>query len=326
MVNSKDIAQKAGVSIATVSRVFRSPELVTPKTRELVLDIARQMNYSPNYMASSLKSNKSHTIGLLISDIKNPFYMYIAEVLAQRLKSENYRLVLAFCSEDLVQEEESINTLLSSRIEGLLFTPTCYNSSVEKMLSGNNVYSLQLYRYAYQSMDSLVIDDCYGSYLATRHLLEHGHTRILLLDGYVQVPTGRDDGYRKAFSEFNLPVDENLIVHIPFNKDNTNDIERLIVATSASAVIPVSSDLGLQTLNAIKRLNLLFPNDISIVVYDDQLWAEVMGITTIMHPVDEIGNKVGEILLQHVNGQTSASTVKTIITPYLNKRNSVKQL
>lgn len=326
MATSRDVARMAEVSVATVSRAFHTPELVVPETREKIFHVAKQLNYSPNYVARSLKSSKSDTIGLLISDIQNPFYMFITQILQQELNSQHYRLLISFSDEDLKKEEENIKPLLSSRIEGLLFTPAGINPRLPDMLASNHVYGLQLYRRAYSQMDSLVVDDACGTYLAAMYLLKHNHRRILLIDGDVPIPTQREDGYSQAFRESGLVPDSAMIVRIPLVRACDGEIYNAIVEKKPTAIICVSNNFSLSMLSALKKLNLSVPDDMSVIVYDEQPWAELLDITTIGHHVDELGSIVSRIMLNRLKNGMEDGARNYMVKPKLNERNSVRTI
>lgn len=194
------------------------------------------------------------------------------------------------------------------------------------MLTSNHVYGLQLYRRAYPQMDSLVVDDACGTYLAAKHLLEHNHRRILLLDGDVPLPTHRDEGYTQAFREAGLSVDPALIVRIPLLNSYDEQIYTAIAGTKPTAIICVSNSFSISMLSALKKLGLSFPDDISIIVYDEQPWAEVLNITTIGHHVDEIGNIVAQIMLNRLESGSSGTARNYMVKPKLNRRKSVRML
>jgi DNA-binding LacI/PurR family transcriptional regulator len=209
MVSSKKVADLAGVSISTVSRVFSNPSLVNEKTRKKILKIANELNYFPDINARALKLNKSHIIGVIVSDISNPFYMKILkEVMTWSDKNNTkYRFYVTFTNEDKTNEIGAIRSLISSKVDYMIFTPVSNNNKdVESMIIDNNLLTLQLYRHAYDSLDSLKIDDEFGTYLATTELIENNHKEILLLDFDVPTPTNRDIGYFAAFKEKNMDI------------------------------------------------------------------------------------------------------------------------
>lgn len=340
MLTSKDIAQLAGVSVATVSRALHAPEKVREDTRAKILDIVKKYGYSPNYLARGLQTSKSNMVGIIVSDFQNPFYMVIAEILSLALKEAGYRLLVAFNSQGVKDsEEENVSMLLSSRVEGLIFTPQKISPRLPEKVLQNNMYVLQIYSNLYPSLDSLVINDSYGTYLATKHLLENGHKRILLIMGEPDEkskelefpnstlePTHRPSGFRKAFQEMEVSLPEVSSIHLGPLDNLEKCIEAAIKEYNPTALISCGP-LSVPTLAVLQKLNLSVPEDISLIFYDDQQWAPMMGITAVGHPMHEIGNHIAEMVLQNMRNENAISGRNhDVLNPHLIIRNSVKKI
>lgn len=322
MVSSKELAKAANVSIATISRVFSNPELVNPKTREKVLRIAKEINYVPNFSARGLKNNKSNLIGVVVSDINNSFYFHILQRMFNNIDYNSYVL---FSSEKASIELKSIKSLIQSNVEGLVFTPTTYNQDLEDFISANNIPTLQMFRKAYDKFDSLIVDDKYGSYLATKELLENGHKNIVLIDYELDIPTGRIDGYIEAYKEFNIEYNPNNIIKLNITEFKNENLYNMLDKLSFTAIIPTSYIFGQATLLYLKDRNLKIYDDISVIIYDDVNYASFMGITTIAHPLDVIANEAQNIILNRINKNVNTIT-NSVIKPLIIDRKSVKNI
>src|SRR5690606_31089271 len=135
----RDVAKLAGVSISSVSRAFRDDTYISKSVKERVFKAAEQLGYTPNLMARSLKNQKSHIIGLIISDIDNPFYSSITRVIEAELKRVGYRLLLSYSNENTEQEADELNLLTSSRVDGIIFTPaSSKNQALVKQVMKQN--------------------------------------------------------------------------------------------------------------------------------------------------------------------------------------------
>ena len=326
MVTSKDVAKAANVSISTVSRVFSNPGYVNEKTIERVRKVARELHYFPNLVARSLKTNKSGFFGMILSDINNNFYFYILEKLFQDIKNRSNRLFVVFSEEDREMEMDSVMQLVSSNVETLVFTPVSrYDERIESVILKNRITSLQLYRKAYDSLDSLVIDDAYGSYLATLELIRAGHENIVLFDYDVEIPTGRADGYIRAFQETGLHYRHENIVHIPVKGDYNHLIQSVLDTIRPTAVIPVSSVFATSVFNYIKANKLRIKEDISLVVYDDTSVARYLDVTVIGHPLEEIAETASRMIAKRAK-IFDLDPQHYQIKPFLIRRDSIKCL
>lgn len=328
MVSSKLVAEMAGVSISTVSRVFSNPSLVNKKTLEKVLKIAEELNYVPDINARALKLNKSHIIGVIISDISNPFYLQILKGIMSYSKifENNYRFYITFSNEDKRIEMASLKSLVSSQVDYVLFTPVDYqNKNLESFLIDNNLPALQLFRHAYDGMDSITIDDEYGTYLATKELLKNNHKNILLIDLEVPTPTGRDLGYRKAFEEFNLDVDDRLIKKISFHCDIKTEVKKILSETTYTAIIPSTSIVSDVVFEFLKEHNLKIKEDISIISYDDSATCKILNVTAITQSIDKIVESFMSIFIEKsYNPSTQNRHIK--LEPHIIYRDSIKEI
>jgi DNA-binding LacI/PurR family transcriptional regulator len=326
MATIKDVAKIANVSIATVSRVFSKSSYVSSDSKNKVIEAAEKLNYAPNFTARSLKSNRSNLIGLIISSFNNNFYNIIARQVEELLKAQGYRIIITFSKEDAKTEKECINVLVSSRVDGLIYTPAGLDNKTIKDLSNTyDIAVLQAYRNAEDDLDSLLIDDELGAYLATKKLLENGHRRILLIDYDVPIPTNRSNGYIKAFNDFNLEADSNYICKVNFNSDYNEIIKKGFREYKPTAIITSGTQLGIEVLNYCQENNLSIPNDISLVIYDDSEFAKFLNITVIAHNYLEISKTLTEMIINRITKKTTPFQ-KKLLNPYLIERKSVLNL
>ena len=300
MVSSKQVAELAGVSVSTVSRVYSNPKLVNKKTLEKVLKIAEELNYVPDINARALKLNKSHVIGVIISDISNPFYLQILKGIMSysEIFENNYRFYITFSNEDKNIEMASLKSLVSSQVDYVVFTPAEHqNQNLESFALDNNLLALQLFRHSYDCMDSITIDDEYGTYLATKELLNNNHKKILLIDLDVPTPTGRDCGYKKAFKEFSLIPDNSLIKKISFHCDINSEVKKILKETECTAIISATNSITCKLLN----------------------------ITAITQPMDKIIESFISIFLEKVSDpEVEKKHLK--LKPHIIRRDSIKKI
>lgn len=328
MVSSKQVAEMAGVSISTVSRVFSNPSLVNKKTLEKVLKIAEELNYVPDINARALKLNKSHIIGVIVSDISNPFYLEILKGIMSysEIFENNYRFYITFSNEDKKIELASLRSLVSSQVDYVVFTPVEHqNHNLESFALDNNLLALQLFRHSYDCMDSITIDDEYGTYLATKELLKNNHTKILLIDLDVPTPTGRDIGYKKAYQDFALETNDDLIKKINFHSDITSEVNRILSENSYTAIISATSSISNAVFEYLKENNLKIKDDVSIISYDDSESCKLLNVTAITQPMDKIIDSFMSVFLEKTS-QPNAKKRHIKLEPHMILRDSIKKL
>ena len=326
MATIKDVAKKANVSPSTVSRVFSRPELISEKVRRKVIKTANELNYILDSRGRNLKLNIKDTCGVIISDSENPFYLKVIHEMSKLPAYKDKKTFIMFSEEKSDLEYSSIISLLSSNVDTVFFTPTDdANPKIEEIFKQNNVSSLQLYRNKFDSLDSLIIDDCYGAYLATKTLIENGHTNIILFDIDISIPTGRPEGYKKAFKEFGLKVKNSNIVKIRFDQNFEEIIYKAIKDIKPTAIITTGNAMTHIAYKLFKENDIRVYDDISLIAYDDIDMAKYLGLTVISHPYEEIASKALEIINERKENPDKEPIHQTI-KPFIILRNSVKKL
>ncbi len=329
MATLNDIAQKAGVSTSTASRAFRNNASITPEMRDRVLRAARELGYTPNLLARSLKSNKSNLIGLDICNIDNPFYSTIIKSMEEELKKLGYQIVLSYSNGDYREERKNLELFAGTQAMGIVFMPnSARNKELVRMLSKRGVAIIQLFNQVYDFVDTISVMDDRGAYQATKHLIENGHKKILMLSVATPYSADRADGYRKAMAEAGIPVrDEYIIQADKMNVDNSDAIQALISQLKPTAVIAGVYSLGKNVVRACRKLNLRIPKDISVITFDDVEWPELLEITAVAQPVEYVGLSAVRMLLDRINGKIdSKQPVVTAVEPEMQIRKSVQNI
>ncbi len=309
MVRLKDIAERAGVSIMTVSKALRGEPDVSPSTRERIKTLARQMGYVPDSAAQGLRSRTSKTLGVVISSVTNPIYARIVRAIEERAHDTGYDMFIAQTMNNTEREEIAIRRLLSRRVDGLLVSP------VYRIEPEARIYQEVLARgtptvligppapfcSAFPSVSS---DDLLASYTATRHLLDLGHQRIAVLTGRLVAPwaQARLDGYRRALREANLDVDDRLV----FTAGSTIEdgvktgLQMLNENCSATAVLAVNDLVAVGCANALLQQGLKIPQDISVVGFGNIRVSEHFRVplTTLRQPKYRLGIAAMETMLK----------------------------
>lgn len=318
MATSKDIAKLAGVSHTTVSRAFRGDVKLRKETYDKVMSAASQLNYTPNYLASSLKQRRSKTIGFVISDISNPFFMIIAEQLDNLLNAQGYRLMISFDGYDYDKQQRSIQTMIASRAEAVIFMPV-QSEQVPGYINNPDLHFIQLFGTQYPNISSITFDDIQGAYIGTRYLLEEGHRRIMLLGGYNRV-----EGVVSACREFDVEP----LIPEECGSGTEQDVRLQIIKAiheyKPTAVFAVGNWFGRPSYEAIKALDLSIPHDVSLLIFDDLQWTQMLDISVISHPIERLSKALVEKVISLLSGDTALSSI--VFEPILVKRSSVKAI
>jgi DNA-binding LacI/PurR family transcriptional regulator len=321
MSTIRDIAKQANVSVATVSRAFQENSRISPDTRDAILAIAASSNYRPNSNKRVVKSDNK-LIGMIVSSAENPFYTKVIQSLEPHLRKLGYHIIFAYSNERPDQEAEAFRLLLSMHVSSIIFTPTSVNESLIAMAQKQGIPVLQLYRNAYPNVNSIVMNDGYGGFIATNHLLQYGHRRILLITLNTTIPPLREPGYSRALREAGMDVSGELILKLPFHNNQSSLIGEKISKLKPTAIIAVTNAVALDSLRACQQLNLSVPSDISLVVYDDFPWMSLLGITAVSHPIDDIVDAINKSIDNLLHNKATAP-INVTIDPFLITRNSV---
>ncbi len=300
MVRLKDIAQRAGVSIMTVSKALRGEPDVSPATRARIKALAQQMGYVPDSAAQGLRSRTSKTLGVIISSITNPIYARIVRAIEEHAHEAGYDLFISQTHNNTEREEVCIRRLMARRVDGLLISPV-YRIEPEarvyqELLTGGTPTVLigppAPFCSAFPSVSS---DDARASYAATKHLLDLGHKRIAFFTGRLVAPWAQErlEGYRRALREANLDVDERLV----FTAGSTiedgvkSGLQLLNENCHATAVQAVNDLVAVGCANAFLHQGLQIPRDISLVGFGNIRVSEHFRVplTTIRQPKFQLG-------------------------------------
>jgi len=309
-INIKNVANKAGVSTATVSRVLADFKGIRENTRNKVLDTIKDLNYEVDSVARSLRQNRTYTIGIIVSNVLSQFYSIIAKSVEDKARESGYKLILCNGDDDPSKELEYLKILKSNKVDGIILTPTGKNAEYINNIieSGINVVLLDRLVEGVKC-DSVLVDNYNGSFSAVKHLLDKGYKNIAFIGGYIDRTTGRQrlDGYSMALREAGLRVNNDLVKIGDFKKESGVRLTKELLkgAHIPDAIFSSNIDMTLGCLIAIKNAGLSVPEDIGIVGFDDPDWSIITDppLTTISQPVYDLGLKATEILLKNINNK-----------------------
>ncbi|NUP79571.1 MAG: LacI family DNA-binding transcriptional regulator [Nonomuraea sp.] len=275
----KDVAEAAGVSRSTVSRALTGRGYAASDVRERVLRVAAELGYVPDVMARTLKQQVSRSLGVLVSDLRNPFYAELAAGASREARERGYTMVLADTSLSAEAEAEAAEALVALRVAGVIVTPN--SSVVSTYLGTHGIPVVEVDRqFAAGSTDGVVVGNRVGARTATAHLVGLGHRRIALFIDETDWTTGyeRYQGYLEALAAGGVTVDPRLVVSSGWDVAGSQSraIDMLRGEERPTAVFAANNVLAEGVWRAIGELGLKVPQDISLVAFDDAPWMSMV--------------------------------------------------
>ena len=305
MASIKDVAEVAGVSTATVSRVLSNSLHVRPELRERVMAAVEKLEYRPNLVARSLRSQHSNTIGLIVSDIRNPFFTSISRAVEDTAYDQGFSVFLCNTDENPEKEAIYLNLMQDANVEGVIFSPT--RQAVANFSTSNINFSMVVVDRSIPNgdVDVVLLDNVDAAYRLTTHLITNGYQRIAALCGEMST-TGQErySGYEKALRAHGLsPIAEHVkYVQPRIEAGYTAALKMIDAVQPLDAIFTTNSLLAAGALEAIRERDLAIPDDMALVTFDETTWASLVqpAITLIAQPTYEIGRTATELLLQRV--------------------------
>lgn len=303
MVSIKDVASEAGVSTATVSRVLSNKPYVRPDLTERVMAAVEKLKYRPNLVARSLRSQQSNTIGLLVSDIRNPFFTEVSRTVEDIAYSNGMTVLLCNTDEDPDKEVLYIKSMLDQNVSGLIYSPTRYtaknfgalNLTIPTVIIDRLVKDVDV--------DMVLLDNVDSAYRLATHMITNGYRNLAAIFGEASV-TGRErmQGFEKAMQEHGLtPVATRFIPpHIESGAAAVLDIMQ--GSTRPDGIMTTNILLLTGALKACHELGINIPGDVALAGFDETIWTTLVqpALTVIAQPTDEIGRAAMELLLRRL--------------------------
>lgn len=328
MANIIDIAKRTGLSPSTVSRALSKPEKVAESTRQRIMMAIKELGYETNIFARNLRQGGSRTIGLVVSDILNPFHATIVKSIQDFIYREAFTLMVGSSDEDTVKEENIIAQLRRHQLQGLLIIPTvnAYNA----LNNFDTIPVIEIDRYSGRPQSDIVrLDNEEGMRIATQHLAELGHTCIGYIGGSTQAETFRErlEGFQKSCGSAITPQVVEL-QGIAALHSQAFEVTRQIFMQSSdtrpTAIIAANNDIASGVVKAVYQQGLSIPDDISFLAFDDPEWANFFPcpITTIRQPVYEMGQFAAKQLFRRMRGELTETPATWRFTPELIVRGS----
>jgi DNA-binding LacI/PurR family transcriptional regulator len=305
----KDVAKLAGVSVATVSRVLSEHSYVRDEVRWRVQKAIAELNYRPNRVARSLRAQRSKFIGLIISDIENPFYTALVRAVEDVAYARQYSLLLCNSDEDPDKERVYIEFMRDEQVAGVIASPTSESlTSLQGLLTARIPVVAVDRRAKNTPVDTVMLDHGKAAYLLGKHLTEHGHTRIGAVIGNTDTTSGRERkrGFLRALKGAGITPDPGLIREVkPVEEAGFPAVLGLLSQPHPPTALFIGNNLlTIGALKAIQHKKLRIPKDISVVGHDELPWMSLLtpGITVAAQPVYDLGRQAMDMLMARIKG------------------------
>jgi LacI family transcriptional regulator len=328
-ITIKDIARQAGVSVATVSYVINKSRYVSPKLSARVEGAIAELGYTPNAIARSLRQSSTKTIGLIVPDSSNPFFAEIAKGVEDAGYDRGYSVILCNSNASIERELVYLNLLGSKRVEGLIFFATTPRVEQIRPIIQAGIPVVVFYRdIPGADIDIFTIDNFQAGYLATRHLIQLGHTEIACIQpaSAVTPSSQRVEGYKRALEEAGLAWREALMPRGD-NLVSGGKEAALALAQSGlyfSAIFSSNDAMAIGAMRALRELGYQIPRDVSLVGVDDIILASYTEppLTSVAQPKYDAGCQAVDFLIQRIEGSHTQGLRKVQLEIELIERNS----
>ncbi|MEZ4672567.1 MAG: LacI family DNA-binding transcriptional regulator [Anaerolineae bacterium] len=306
-LNIVAVAKQAGVSPATVSRVLNNYPHIREEVRTKVLETIDQLGYERNRVAQRLRAAKSHLIGMIVTDITNPFFNTIMASIENVFFADGYSLLMSNTASAPEKELAYLSMMENEGVAGLVIATTSENVDEVAELADKGMPIVIIdRRIAKGRVDMVLSDNIAGARSAVEHLIGHGHTRIGHIGGPMHLTSGREryKGYQQAMAGAGLPVEEAWVRFGDHKHQSGYEQTHALLSKhpELTALFIENNMMTLGALNAIHDLAMRIPDDIAIVGFDDMPWAVSLNppLTTVAQSTHEIGTRVATCLLERI--------------------------
>jgi LacI family transcriptional regulator len=320
-----DVAAAAGVSTATAARALGAYGAVSPDVRERVAAAALKLGYRRNSLARSMITGRSHTIGLVMADIENPFFARAVRGIADVAHGAGYEVLLVNSDEDPATERAAVRVLFEKRVDGLIVAPASADEGVHLAEIAALGVPVVLFDRATPGVDAdaVVVDNELAAERAIGHLAALGHRRISLLtsQGLIHTNQMRLAGYLDGLRAAGLPVDDELVRMAEYTREAAvaETIAVLSLGDPATAIFTTDNLMSLGAFEGTQRAGRRVPDDVSLVGFDDLDWTTIVRppLTVVAQPLYELGRTAAERLIARINGDESPPMQYTLATTFI---------
>jgi LacI family transcriptional regulator len=313
-VRIKDVAERASVSVATVSRVLNADPKVDPEYRERVRIAVAELGYRPNRLARNLRRQQMEALGIVVPDIENPHFAEVVRIIEGVALKLGYRVLVCNTDEDAERQAACLRMLADERVSGIVLSPSDPDGSIDQLRDlGIPVVTIDR-ALTHAETDLIVADNVPAVRTATNRLIGAGHRRIAFVGGRSDVETGseRQEGYVAAIEAAGL---SRILASGGFRRDAAREaVTGLLRAPDPPTALIVANNLmTLGAMQAVRNCGLRVPDDIAIIAVDNPDWAELLDppLTVLAQPIRAMATQAAELLIRRISGEDFAIVRET---------------
>lgn len=328
----RDVAKETGFSVNTVSHALKNKSDISEATTKIIKEAADRLGYIGNASASYLRSGISRTVAIILGDISNPHFAILVKEIELYIKDLGYTTFILNTEEDEECEKRAILSALNKNVDGIIICPSQQSSdNIEFLKRADVPFTLIGRRFSDVETNYVVCDDVNGGYIATKHLLEQGHNKILFLNGspYISSSVERLEGYKKALEEFNIPFNDEDVRNVSI-KMGQGELEILQILESSSkytAILAFSDMLAWEIIYLLQKLGLSTPNDRSVVGFDNiqSKFLFPVSLTTVSSSKSTMAQTAAKLLVDTIE-KVNVDIQKIVLSTELVIRDSTKSV
>ena len=318
----KDIASVLNISAAAVSKALHNDSRISEKTKIAVRQVAENLKYQPNHLASALRSGKSHLVGVIVPRTNSNFFSSVIQNIEEVLNKKGYNIIITQSNESYKKECDSIDTLLYTQVDGIIASmanETVDLGAYEKIKSKGIPLILFDRGENDLNVDYIGIDDYNSSHLIVEHLVENGCKRIAHIGGYkrTRIFNNRVRGYIDALKKHNLPLDDELLTEsgLTIEDGRGKMLKLLSLDTPPDAVYVAGDYAALGALQVLKEKNIKIPEDIALVGFGNEPFTDMVTprISSVHQHSAEIGKQAANTFLKYMGQDTIEQQLNKII-------------
>ncbi len=331
MTTIYEVSKLAGCSLSSVSRVMNKHEHVSEKTKLKVMDAMEKLNYRPNFTARSLASNCSNSVGVLVSEISGPFYSDLLSGVENELSAANKHAIIISGQGNLQKEKDAIEFLIDRNCDALILSVDSVSDEYLIKLCDGSIPVILINRYIAEiEQNCIYIDNELGGYMATKHLLDSGHSEVAYISGLLTKADARDrlSGYKKALKEFHITFDETLLYKADYTTKGGREGMLTLLENNPklTAVVCANDEMASAAMRVAREKKINIPDDCSIIGFDNVYFSEYLypQLTTIENPVNKMARMAVRWVLKNKYKQ-SKITIQNLFATELVLRESTQE-
>lgn len=329
MATMKDISKRAGVSLSTVSAVINHSAYVSPELTKRVMQAVEELNYRPNAVARSLKKKSTNTIGVIVTDILNPFYPPMIKGIEDVAFNNNFNVILCNTSNEHKRILTYLELMLEKQVDGLLLANIATTNDLNEIEKTGLNYVLVNRKPPFYDKNYVGVNNSLSSELAVNHLVAQGYKRIAYFGGNVQINTARERkaGFLSCMAQNGLDVDPMLVFEGEYSLESGyTNVKRMLeqVEKLPEAICTVSDVVAFGVIKGLRDSGVRVPEDIAVMGNDNSSFSEnfLVPLSSVDHSTYEMGKLSMELLLQLIKEKNETVARQVILTPSLIVRES----